>query len=141
MASLIGSGPGQISTNGMLGELAFQNSSGATVRSIQSPVGFGTTVTSSSFPTSGASDPGYTNLTLQPISGNVVIGAGSSLATTANNGFLCIPTCSGVPTVGPSTDSSNPAIPIGTVPIVYDTTNNRLYIRTPSGTWRYATTT
>lgn len=141
MASLIGPGVNQIPTNGMLGELAFQNSAGITVRNIQSPVGFGTTVTSSSFATTGSSDPGFTNLTLQPVSGNVVIGAGSSLATTANSGFLCIPTCAGAPTVGPSTDASNRAIPVGTVPIVYDTTNNRLYIRTPSGTWRYATTT
>jgi hypothetical protein len=140
MASLIGSSPGQISTNGMLGEMAFQNTSGITVRSIQSPVGFGTTVTSSSFPTSGTLNE-YTNLTLQPNAGNVVIGSGSSLATTATNGFLCIPTCSGPPTVGPSTNSSNRAIPIGTVPLIYDTLNNRLYIRTPAGSWRYSITT
>lgn len=140
MASLIGMGPGQISTNGMLGELAFQNTSGITVRNIQSPIGFGTAVDSAGFPTSGTTNE-YTNLTLQPLSGNVVIGSGSSLATTANNGFLCIPTCSGPPTVGPSTNATNPAIPLGTVPLIFDTVNNRLYIRTPSGSWRYATTT
>ena len=133
MASLIGSGINQLSVNGMLGEMAFQKTSGITVRNIQSPVGFGTTVTSVGFSE-------YTNLTLQPNTGNVVIGSGSTLATTATNGFLCIPTCSGPPTVGPSTNPSNPAIPIGTVPLIFDTTNNRLYIRTPAGTWRYATT-
>jgi hypothetical protein len=134
MASLIGSGPGQLSTNGMLGELAFQNSSGITVRSIQSPVGIASTTTIDNFPTSGSTND-FTNLTLQPNSGNVVIGAGTSLGTTATNGFLCIPTCSGAPTGNPA------GVPSGTVPLVYDTTNNRLYIRTPGGTWRYATTT
>ncbi len=139
MASLIGSSPNQISTNGMLGELAFQNSSGITVRNIQSPVGVGSTTTSDNFPTSGTNN-NFTNLILQPNSGNVVIGVGSSLATTATNGFLCIPTCSGAPTAGPPT-GPEPAVPVGTVPLIYDTTNDRLYIRTPSGTWRYGITT
>lgn len=139
MASLIGSSPNQISTNGMLGELAFQNSSGITVRNIQSPVGVGSTTISDNFPTSGTNN-NFTNLILQPNSGNVVIGVGSSLATTATNGFLCIPTCSGAPTAGPPT-GPEPAVPVGTVPLIYDTTNDRLYIRTPSGTWRYGITT
>ncbi len=139
MASLIGSNVNQISTNGMLGELAFQNSSGITVRNIQSPVGVGSTTTSDNFPTSGTTN-NFTNLILQPNSGNVVIGVGSSLATTATNGFLCIPTCSGAPTAGPPT-GPEPAVPVGTVPLIYDTTNDRLYIRTPSGTWRYGITT
>ena len=139
MASLIGSNSNQISINGMLGELAFQNSSGITVRNIQSPVGIASTTTIVGFPTTGTTN-NYTNLTLQPNSGNVVIGAGSSLATTATNGFLCIPTCAGAPTVGPPT-GAEPAVPIGTVPLIYDTTNNRLYIRTPAGTWRYGITT
>lgn len=134
MASLIGSGPGQLSTNGMLGELAFQNSSGITVRNIQSPVGIASTTTIDNFPTSGSNND-YTNLTLQPNSGNVIIGAGTTLSTTVTNGFLCIPTCSGPPTGNPV------GVPRGSVPLIYDTTNNRLYIRTPGGTWRYATTT
>lgn len=140
MASLIGSNANQISTNGMLGEMAFQNTAGIRVRSIQSLVGIGTTVTSAGFSTTGTTND-YSNLTLQPIVGNVVIGSGSTLATTATNGFLCIPTCSGPPTVGPPTDPANPAIPVGTVPLIFDTTNNRLYIRTPAGTWRYGITT
>lgn len=134
MASLIGSGPGQLSTNGMLGEMAFQNTSGITVRNIQSPVGIASTITIDNFPVSGTINP-FTNLSLQPNGGNVVVGSGSSLATTAIDGFLCIPTCSGAPT------GITSAIPIGQVPLVYDTVNNRLYMRTPSGTWRYATTT
>lgn len=134
MASLIGSGPSQISTNAMLGELAFQDSSGITVESVQSPVGIASTVNANNF-SSANSASDYTNLTLQPNVGNVIIGAGTSLGTTATNGFLCIPTCSGPPTGNPV------GVPLGTVPIVYDTTNNRLYIRTPGGTWRYSTTT
>jgi hypothetical protein len=134
MASLIGTNANQISVNGLLGELAFMNSSGITVRSIQSPVGIASTVGLNNFPTSGSVND-YTNLTLQPNSGNVIIGAGNSLGTTATNGFLCIPTCSGPPTGNPIGSPPNVA------PLVFDTLNNRLYIRTPSGTWRYATTT
>jgi hypothetical protein len=134
MASLIGSGPSQISTNGMLGELAFQDSSGITVESIQSPVGIASTVNANNF-SSASSGNNYTNLILQPNVGNVIIGAGTSLGTTATNGFLCIPTCSGPPTGNPV------GVPLGNVPLVYDTTNNRLYIRTPGGSWRYSTTT
>lgn len=134
MASLIGSSPNQLSTNGMLGELAFQNSSGITVRSVQSPVGIASTTTIDNFPTSGSTND-YTNLSLQPNGGNVIVGSGSSLGTTATNGFLCIPTCSGPPTGNPV------GVPLGVVPLIYDTVNNRLYMRTPGGTWRYATTT
>jgi hypothetical protein len=134
MASLIGTDANQISTNGMLGDMAFQNSSGITVRSVQSPVGVATTTTIDNFPTSGSLND-YTNLTLQPNVGNVIVGSGNSLGTTATNGFLCIPTCSGPPTGNPV------GVPLGTVPLIYDTVNNRLYMRTPGGTWRYATTT
>jgi hypothetical protein len=133
MASLIGSGINQLSTNGMLGELAFQNSSGITVRSIQSPVGVASTTTIDNFPVSGTTNP-FTNLTLQPNGGNIFVGSGTSLATTATEGFLCIPTCSGPPTGVTS------AIPPGEAPLIFDTLNNRLYIRTPSG-WRYSITT
>jgi hypothetical protein len=134
MASLIGGNPNQISTNGMLGELAFMSSSGITVQAIQSPVGIASTTTIDNFATSGSNND-YTNLTLQPNSGNVVIGAGTSLGTTSTNGFLCIPTCSGPPTGNPA------GVPRGVVPLVYDTLNNRLYMRTPGGTWRYGITT
>lgn len=133
MSSLIGGNPNQISTNGMLGELAFMSSSGITVQNIQSPVGIASTTTIDNFPTSGTINP-FTNLTLQPNGGNVIVGSGASLATNAVEGFLCIPTCSGAPTGVTS------AIPAGEVPLVFDTINNRLYIRTPSG-WRYSTTT
>lgn len=133
MASLIGTNSNQISTNGMLGELAFQNSSGITVRNIQSPVGIASTTTIDNFPITGTINP-FTNLTLQPNGGNVIVGSGASLATTATEGFLCIPTCSGPPTGVTS------SIPVGEAPLMFDTLNNRLYIRTSSG-WRYSITT
>jgi hypothetical protein len=135
MASLIGGGIGQIPTNGMLGEMAFQNSTGITVQQIQSPIGIVSTYDSNTFIGATVTTQDYTNLTLQPIEGNVVIGAGLTLATSSTKGFLCIPTCSGAPTGIVS------AAPLGTVPIIFDTTNNRLYVRTPSGTWRYSITT
>jgi hypothetical protein len=62
-------------------------------------------------------------------SGNVMAG-GASLATTATNGFLYVPTCAGVPTGTPTAKS-------GFAPIVVDTTNNKLYFYS-GGAWRDA---
>jgi hypothetical protein len=131
MASLIGSGINQIPTNGMLGELAFQNSSGITVQQIQSPIGIVSTYNSDNFVNATVTTQDYTNLTLQPIEGNVVVGAGLTLATNSTKGFLCIPTCSGAPTGIVS------AAPPGTVPLIFDTTNRRLYIRVGAG-WSFS---
>lgn len=59
---------------------------------------------------------------------SVVIGNNSSaLATTATDGFLYIPTCAGVPTGVPTTQT-------GTLPIVIDSTNNKMYIYS-GGAW------
>lgn len=52
--------------------------------------------------------------------GNVSIGTGA-LATTATDGFLYIPTCAGAPT-------GTPTAKTGRVPLIFDTTNNRLYV-------------
>ena len=56
---------------------------------------------------------------------------GAALATTATKGFFYIPTCAGTPT-------GIPTLFVGTVPIVYDTTNHKLYIY--DGTWKGGTT-
>jgi hypothetical protein len=53
--------------------------------------------------------------------GGSVITATAALATTATDGFLYIPTCAGVPTGVPTAQT-------GTVAMIYDTTNNRLYV-------------
>lgn len=63
---------------------------------------------------------------------SVVIGT-AALATTAVKGFLYLPTCAGAPTGTPESNT-------GTVPMVVDTTNLRIYINI-SGTWRYAALT
>lgn len=60
------------------------------------------------------------NATLQVNGGSAVIGSGT-LATIATDGFLYIPSCGGAPTGVPTTKT-------GTVPIVYDTTDSKLYI-------------
>jgi len=60
--------------------------------------------------------------------GNTVVSTGSALATTATDGFLYIPTCAGTPT-GNSTDYA------GSLPIVYDTSGNKLWINTTGTTW------
>lgn len=56
---------------------------------------------------------------------NVVVG-NAALATDAADGFLYIPTCAGTPT-------GTPTAYTGRVPIVFDTTNNKLYIY--DGSW------
>ena len=60
---------------------------------------------------------------------NAAIGGGT-LATTATNGFLYVPTCAGVPTGTPTAKS-------GYAPIVVNTTNNKLYFYS-GGAWRDA---
>lgn len=57
--------------------------------------------------------------------GNVAIGG--ALTTTATNGYLYIPTMPGAPTGVPTAFS-------GRAPIVFDTTNNKLWIY--NGTWK-----
>jgi hypothetical protein len=61
--------------------------------------------------------------------GNIRLGGTAALATTATDGFPYIPTCAGVPTGVPTTIT-------GSVAMVFDTTNNRLYIY--DGAWLLA---
>lgn len=64
--------------------------------------------------------------------GNVNLnGTGSALATTATGGFMCIPTCAGAPTGTPAN------VATGTVAMVYDTTNDHLYVY--RGGWKKTT--
>lgn len=58
--------------------------------------------------------------------GNTVIGPGGALATTATDGFLHIPICAGTPTGTPTTYSGKAAM-------VYDASNNKLYVY--DGVW------
>lgn len=62
-------------------------------------------------------------------SGNVVINT-AAIATNATNGFLYVPSCAGTPT-------GTPTAYTGRVPIVVDTTNNKLYFYS-GGQWRDA---
>lgn len=63
------------------------------------------------------------------VNGNVVINT-AAVATTATNGFLYVPGCAGAPTGVPTAYA-------GRVPIVVDTTNNKLYFYS-GGAWRDA---
>lgn len=71
--------------------------------------------------TVGAVRYGVTN------AGNFYVGDTSSLATTARDGFLYLPSCAGVPTGVPTAIT-------GKVPIVVDSTNNKAYIYS-GGAW------
>lgn len=60
---------------------------------------------------------------------NIVLGT-AALATTATDGFLYIPTCAGAPTGTPTSFT-------GRVPIIYDTSNNKIYVY--NGAWKSVT--
>lgn len=60
--------------------------------------------------------------------GNLVLGGGSALATNATTGHIMIPTCAGAPTGAPSSAGA------GQLPLIYDTTNNKLYAY--NGAWK-----
>ena len=62
-----------------------------------------------------------------PAGGVVINGSGAALATTATAGFLHIPSCAGAPT-------GVPTLYTGAVPMVFDTTDSKLYIYT-GGAW------
>lgn len=64
-------------------------------------------------------------------SGSVVVGGGAALATDATDGFLYIPTCAGTPT-------GTPTAKTGSCAMVFDTTNNKLYVF--DGNWKGGTT-
>ena len=59
-----------------------------------------------------------------------IVVAGAALGTTATTGFLYIPSCAGTPTGVPATET-------GTVALVYDTTNEKLYAY--NGAWKSVT--
>ena len=58
----------------------------------------------------------------------LVTGGTTARATTATDGFLYIPTCVGTPTGTPTGQAGN-------VPLIYDSTNNVLYVYS-NGAWR-----
>jgi hypothetical protein len=60
--------------------------------------------------------------------GNVSVGS-AALATGATDGFLYVPSCAGAPT-GAATSKT------GLRPLVYDTTNNKLWFNTSGSTWK-----
>jgi hypothetical protein len=64
--------------------------------------------------------------------GSVNLAPGGAIATNATDGFTYIPTCVGVPTGVPTTQT-------GSVAMVYDTANNTFYIY--NGAWKKVTLT
>jgi hypothetical protein len=84
---------------------------------------------SDQFCISASDAPGNTDRLTIDTNGSATIGAGS-VATTATDGFLYVPTCAGTPTGTPTAKS-------GYAPIVVNTTNNKLYFYS-GGSWRDA---
>jgi len=70
-----------------------------------------------------------TRLTIDHASGSAVFG-NAAIATTATGGFVYIPSCAGTPTGVPTGFS-------GRIPLVVDSTNNKLYFYS-GGAWRDA---
>lgn len=72
------------------------------------------------------------------VDGNVQLdpGRGAAISTTAQGGFVTIPTCAGTPTGTPLAAG----VPTGSVPMVWDTTNNILWMYS-GGAWRSGTGT
>lgn len=64
--------------------------------------------------------------------GNIDTSMQGAIATNATNGFLYIPSCAGAPSGTPTTKT-------GRSPIVYDSTDNKLYIY--NGAWKSVTLT
>lgn len=62
-------------------------------------------------------------------SADIVIGSGSAQSTSTTGGFLIIPSCAGAPTGTPTNAASG-------IPMIYDTTDHRLYIY-EGGAWHY----
>lgn len=64
------------------------------------------------------------------VGGGSVVTAGAALATSATSGFLYLPTCAGRPT-------GTPGAHTGTIPLVYDSTNDRLFLySTTDSAWK-----
>lgn len=78
---------------------------------------------------SNSDSPGTNDVFAFDVSGNVVMG-NAAVATNATDGFLYVPGCAGTPT-------GTPTAYTGRVPIVVDTTNNKLYFYS-GGQWRDA---
>lgn len=83
--------------------------------------------------TTNASDSQYfitgTSVIRLDGAGNVIVNT-AAIATNATDGFLYVPSCAGTPTGTPTTYT-------GRVPLVVNTTNNKLYFYS-SGAWRDA---
>jgi hypothetical protein len=56
------------------------------------------------------------------VDGNIILGYQAALATSATKGFVYIPSMAGQPTGTPADTYT------GQVPLVYDTTNNKLWV-------------
>jgi hypothetical protein len=69
------------------------------------------------------------NPTMYTNSGNLTLGAGTALATSATAGHVMIPACAGTPTGAVS------GAGLGQIPMVYDSTANKIWFLN-GGTWR-----
>ena len=69
----------------------------------------------------------------KPVGSNLSFGT-AALATSADTGHIAIPSCAGAPT-----GAAQGNCPSGMLPMIYDSTNNKLYINTTGTTWKGVT--
>lgn len=72
-----------------------------------------------------------TNAYITQNGANQIAFASAAKGTTDTTGYVCVPSCAGAPTGVPAN------IPTGQIPVVYDSTNNFLYVY--SGAWKKST--
>lgn len=120
--------------------LAHQSASSSAVNRIISPTGADLAVTGSCLLIYDSSNQRWRAITtsnevsavlsaLVDANGNLICPTGS-LSTSATDGFFYLDSGTGTPTGTPTSKT-------GRVPLYYDTTNNRLWVYSPSGSWRW----
>lgn len=118
-------GAPSLSTNG--GGLSLAPNSGATT--VTGTLGVSGTTTAGTGSTNYHSFAGSSNNPTHSVSGgNLVLGSGTALSTSATTGHVMIPTCAGTPTGAPANNGT------GQFAIIYDSTNNKLYVY--NGAWK-----
>lgn len=130
--------PSAVAVNDIIGNVqfrgygtSFSTSANAAINAIAEETFAGTNFgTNLQFNTTSIGSSSSVNRFELSANGNIVCGTQLALATNATDGHLCIPTCAGTPT-------GTPTAYTGKVQLIYDTTNNKMYVF--NGAWKGGT--